>query len=97
MRVLKWNVPVDDQIHEIGWGVVVHVQCQFAVNVLQVWTLESDDPGLVDPTRPVQVFGTGHVVPPGLTYLGTTVAASTLVWHLFGDLFPPDREKRSDE
>lgn len=79
-RVLKWNVPVDDQPHEIGSGRVLHVACQYGPESVQVWTLEYGEPT----TRLAQVFGTGQPLPGTVdAHLGSTVTARALVWHVF--------------
>lgn len=79
--VLKWNVPVDDETHEIGGGPVCFVGCQSRSDIVQVWTIE-------DPTAPswrrVGVFGTGQPVTARGPFLGTAIAAGGfLVWHVF--------------
>lgn len=82
MRVLKWGVPVDDAVHTIGSGKVLHVGVGYDVRLVHVWTEESTDPGLVDMERRVQVFGTGQSLPPRARHLGTAVVGG-LVWHLY--------------
>ena len=80
VRVLKFNVPVDNQWHPVGGGPVLHVGCQDAV-VVAVWTLED---GSADHSRTVRVFGTGYPLPNGVEHVGTAVAVGgRLVWHLF--------------
>lgn len=80
-RVLKWDVPVDDQPHKIGTGRVVHVACQGGPESVQVWTIELPEPAR---SRPVQVFGTGQPIPGQWAHIGSTLAADgALVWHVF--------------
>lgn len=87
-RVLKWDVPVDDQAHKIGTGEVLHVAVQTAPNAVQVWTLEPDKPSL---WKPVQVFATGQPIPARWKHIGTALALSVTpfsviapyVWHVF--------------
>lgn len=80
-RVLKWEVPVDDETHEISGGPVVHVACQHTADVVMVWTEESD---LTLAPRTVRVFGTGHPIPKAATHIGSVVTAGgALVWHLY--------------
>lgn len=80
LRVLKWNVPVDDRPHEVGTGRVLHVACQHGPESVQVWTLELGEPH----TRLAQVFGTRQLLPAAVdAHLGSTVVARTLVWHVF--------------
>lgn len=80
-RVLKWSVPVDSQPHPIGAGPVLHVACQSAVDSVEVWTLEPDEPG----TRFAQVFGTGLLLPGSVQkHIGSAVTAGgALIWHVF--------------
>lgn len=80
MRVLKWNVPVDDKPHEIGSGSVVLVACQNGPEAVQVWTEEETKYRL----RKARVYGTGMVVRDGATHLGSTMALDgALVWHVY--------------
>lgn len=82
MRVLKWDVPVDDKDHPIGSGKVVLVACQFGSGVVQVWTEEPDDRPKM---RRARAYGTGHVIPARDVHIGSTVALNTtLVWHVYG-------------
>lgn len=80
LRVLKWDVSVDDRPHRIGGGKVLHVACQGPVDVVQVWTLET---GTDFPMVDVQVFATGQPLPGSVVeFVGTTLAYP-LVWHVF--------------
>lgn len=81
-RVLKWDVPVDDQPHKIGTGPVVLVACQDRADVVQVWTHEVGPPRQ---SRVVQAFATGRVLPQNArTHVGSTLAlGGSLVWHVF--------------
>lgn len=81
-QVLRWDVPVDDQMHSIGSGPVVNVDSR-GLGVVEVWTDESEASVSVD--RMVQVYGTGHIVPDIATHLGSTLDGGNpgLVWHLF--------------
>lgn len=82
-RILKWDVPVDDAEHLIGWGHVLSVGCQYEPDTVQVWTLEDCSDGPPEPRRPVRVFGTGQPLPDSVEHLGTAlVAGKPLVWHL---------------
>jgi hypothetical protein len=83
-RVLKWEVKVDDMPHEVGSGMVVHVECQHGPSIVHVWTEETEES--LDRMRTVQIFGTGQPIPITALWLGTTVAKSaitTLVWHAY--------------
>lgn len=81
LRVLKWNVPVDDKPHEIGGGHVLLVACQHGPESVQVWTVELDEPR----TLLAQVFGTGQPLPGSVqAHVGSAVTAGgELVWHVF--------------
>jgi hypothetical protein len=80
--VLKWDVPVDDTTHRIGGGQIVHVGCQYASDVVTVWTVEPRRGATT--RRRVQVFNTGHPLPYFAEHVGTAMAANgALVWHLF--------------
>lgn len=78
-RVLRWDVPVDDEWHEIGGGRVVEVsartQRERPGDLVEVWTLEGAHvPTTTEPPmRSVIVIGTGHTAPPNTEYLGTAV------------------------
>jgi hypothetical protein len=92
-RVLKWTVPVDDRPHNIGTGRIAHVACQHGPDAVQVWTVEGPE---ASPVRPVQVFGTGHLVPAYWHHVGSAVTAGgQLVWHVFEA--PPEQWGRGDE
>ena len=84
MRVLKWNVDVDDVPHPIGPGKVVLVECQHAdANSVQVWTEETSDRP-EQHVRAAQVYGTGHDIPEGLKHVGSCLALNgRLVWHVY--------------
>jgi hypothetical protein len=83
VRVLKWDVPVDDKPHMIGGGEIIHVACQRIASSVQVWTEEEDEPEL---TQRVIVVGTGHVYPQephGHWHaVGTALTDIGLVWHV---------------
>lgn len=79
-RVLKWDIPVDDEPHMAG-AYPVHVMCQDTYETVQIWTLDAGD-GHRD--TPYQVFGTGQPVPDGAVYVGTAPALKgQLIWHIF--------------
>ena len=81
MRVLRYEVPVDDAWHEISLtGPVVHVACRNGVrDVVHAWALA--DVGTAYTAR-LRVFGTGQDVSLDTVYRGTAIA-EPLVWHLF--------------
>lgn len=80
-QVLRWEVPVDDQVHPVGTGPVVMVASR-KPGVVEVWTEELGDPS---PLKLMQVFGTGHLIPRHGAHVGSTFDAGTtgLVWHLY--------------
>lgn len=90
--IYKWEVPVDDQTHEIGGGRVVHVACMREPDVVQVWTEEfMYDPDIPHVNAgevmvkkvPVRVVGTGQPYNGGGSVVGTCITGSgRLVWHV---------------
>jgi hypothetical protein len=92
-RILRWEVPVDDQPHKIGGGRVVHVairpqRIQGRDHRVEVWTdetLASEWPEGPDPqTATVQVFGTGQRLPETTgEHVGAAIEPDgVLVWHV---------------
>lgn len=84
-RILRWEVPVDDEPHLIGAGPVVHIDSRRdrfpRGDRVEVWTLSSQ--ACPEPSRRVQVVGTAHPFPIDWTPLGSVVALDgLLVWHL---------------
>jgi hypothetical protein len=93
-RVLRWEVPVDDEWHEIGAGRVVEVAArahhQRPGDLVEVWTLE-DFAGTSTADlrrRPVTVIGTGHPAPNDAAYLGTAIVPAFRV-HETGQIRHP--------
>lgn len=82
-RVLRWDVPVDDQWHDIGGGPVVHVAARAhrerPGDLVEVWTLEDNAPDAQIPKRSVTIVGTGHNVPDGVYHLGSAVVPTLTV------------------
>lgn len=73
--VLKWTVPVDDQVHEIGGGPIVHISAPpSCIDEVLVWTEEQPPPYRVDP-RKVQIVGTGQSFNEFANVLGSVVVA----------------------
>jgi hypothetical protein len=79
-RVLRWDVPVDDQWHEIGAGYVAHVAARTHRerhgDLVEVWTVEDvadTQVSVVVPMRSVAVVGTGHQVPDNAEHIGSAV------------------------
>lgn len=81
-RILRYQVPVDDQVHEVEMrGDIVAVGCRNPA-VVEFWAwCDVDYPPTV---RRFTVVGTGNPVPEGANlHHGTTVApGGRLVWHL---------------
>lgn len=82
--IYKYQVPVDGQIHDysIPTGAIVrHVDQQG--NYPHLWVeVQSDAPTV---TRTFRVFGTGHPIPDGFVYVGSTMDGP-FVWHVFEQL-----------
>jgi hypothetical protein len=78
-RILRYIVPVDDGWHTVYTaGRPLHVACRSA-DMVEFWAWES---GTELPTE-YRVYGTGHTVEPGATYVGTALTpGGHLVWHL---------------
>lgn len=80
-RILRYEVPVDDQYHEFDLrGDVLAVGCR-QPTVAEFWATHSDDAPTV--TRRFLVVGTGHPMPDNAAHRGTATApGGHLVWHL---------------
>jgi hypothetical protein len=82
IRILRYEVPVDDQWHEHGLsGAILHIASR-RPDVVEFWALDSG--GAPYPRR-FRVYGTGHPIDgdPEPAYRGTALAAGgSLVWHL---------------
>ena len=85
-RILKFQVPVDDQAHRLmlpdgAW--IVHVDVQgAAIDVVTFWALV--ETGQPEVPRAFHVYPTGAPVTSDCDYVGTALAAAGgLVWHLF--------------
>lgn len=99
-RVLRWEVPVDDEWHDIGAGRVVHVAARSyrkrPGDLVEVWTLEVDyagDGSTADlAMRPVTVIGTGHPAPSPAWYIGTAIVPAFVVHETGQSRHPLDVE-----
>jgi hypothetical protein len=83
--VYKYEVPVDDEWHEIrtpGTATFLHVGNQGGHGV-QLWA-EVAKVNLGVAVRKVRVFGTGQNIPDGAIYVGTTMAGP-FVWHVYAE------------
>lgn len=75
----KWTIPVDDRPHEIGGGTITHARAR-TPNEVEVWTEENlENP---NPSRLVQVIGTGQRYSNGNVKVTIPVDNSILVWHV---------------
>lgn len=84
MRIYRYEVPVDDQTHEVHIeGDPLHVGCR-QTDVVEFWAAA----GPLSPGSPRRftVVGTGHPFDDAYRYWGTAVApGGQLVWHLLED------------
>ena len=100
-RVLRWEIPVDDEWHWIGAGQVAHVAARThrerPGDLVEVWTIEQtpdpaehreQDTTFRVPMRPAIAVGTGHPSPIGAEHLGTAVVPVFVV-HETGQLRHP--------
>lgn len=79
-RILRYEVPVDDQWHLFRAGEPLHVACR-DTEVVEFWAWETADGTLA--YREFLVVGTGHYVEEGVRHIGTAlVPGGGLVWHL---------------
>lgn len=90
-RVLRYEVPVDDEWHEIVAGEALHVDCR-RFDTVEFWALEG-----TEFTQTLRVFGTGQPLPDEpLKHVGSALSPfaperpllrgamrGELVWHLF--------------
>lgn len=80
IRVLRYDVPVDDQTHRLDlFGALLHVAAR-RPEAVEVWAVH--DPEMPPTTYHLVVVGTGHPWPPDAVWKGTAVAPHGLVWHL---------------
>lgn len=92
-RILRYEVDVNDRPKRIGDGPVLMAQrWRQAVTRrhdptgrVEVWvevSLDESWPATDEPTRLVQVFGTGREIPIGAVWLASCLDGP-LVWHLY--------------
>lgn len=83
-RILRYEVPVDDQWHKVELtGRILHVACR-KPGIVEFWAFSGEEGPF---TVQFTVVGTGHEIKDDETrYVGTTFDAHTknLVWHLLG-------------
>jgi hypothetical protein len=91
-KVLRWEIPIDDEDHPVTFaGNVSYVAITSLIpgigtGKLEFWTFDdtsyTNDPD-VPRARLFRVFGTGQEVPKGYFLIGTAPRVSGLVFHLF--------------
>jgi hypothetical protein len=86
-RMYRYEVPVDDQSHLIPLSGLsdaygpLHVEAVTA-HLVEFWA--EQDTNALTRARAFQVFGTGHPLPDGATWVGTCTRLNNgLVWHLY--------------
>ncbi len=82
MRVLRYEVPVDDRVHGHRLtGKVLHVASR-EPQLVEFWALADIRAPVV---RFFRVYATGQPIPTAVDYVGTCFDGSgrALVWHLF--------------
>lgn len=84
-RILKTDIPIDDQWHVVETADVRHVGQQHDDTTVTFWWEETADVR----ARRLRVFGTGHEIPDDTTYVGTVQASNGLVWHLIEEGLRP--------
>lgn len=89
-RMFRYEVPVDDQEHRrVVHGIVKKVATQpwrpGETPVVEFWAEDTTPaPGGTQLLRSFCVFGTGHPLPEGAEWRGTTDRdPAGLVWHLY--------------
>lgn len=99
-RILKYQIPVDDQWHEHDAGVgndyFAHVDHQVD-GFVTLWTHEW---GQGDRRKVwLRVVGTGHDFPGNSfsKYVGTALDPRGLVWHLIVSIYVPTHETMGNQ
>lgn len=85
MRILRYTIPVDDQVHEYylhGLPIKVAI-CEKDVHNVEFWVLDRGQE-LINTPFNLKVVGTGQEIFKGSLYVGTTERdiETGLVWHL---------------
>lgn len=84
-RVLRYEVPVDDQWHRVMFADnsnVVHVGSRTA-GIVEFWAVPPKEVEARNCAYEFRVFGTGHPIEDG-SYVGSTYDLGGMaVWHLF--------------
>lgn len=87
-RMHRYTVPVDDQPHGFDLAPLAMSPTVEATRLddgryaVAFWSEHDENASTM--TRSFQVFGTGHPLPPGASFVGTAPrTAEGLVWHLY--------------
>ncbi len=82
-RMFRYTVRADDRPWTFDLtGDPVHVANGATVAEVEFWAEHTE--GAPARARRFQVFGTGHLLPPGARYVGTCPRTlSGIVWHLY--------------
>jgi hypothetical protein len=80
--IRRYRIDVDGKPHTVLLtGDPLHVEAAGSTHV-DFWALHT--PGRLETVRTFQIFGTGHDLPAGARYIGTTGRTlASLIWHLF--------------
>lgn len=89
MIIGRFEVPRDDQEHEVAfWGGVLAVSA-VSVDLVEFWAPVPDDNAFWElAPRRMLVVGTGQPLPAGMNYCGTVIVplpnsgSQRAVWHL---------------
>lgn len=81
--IYRYEVTVDDEIHELPVGRIVHAtryrhHAGFMLPRLEVWILQAPEESSM---RQVTVVGTGQLVPEGFMH-AASILDGRFVWHL---------------
>ena len=84
----RYEIPVDDQVHQITIGLgLIHVAARKR-DVVEVWAYAPTGNSAM--TRSFLVVGTGQPCPVGTWHAGTAITPDgQLVWHLLETVTPP--------
>lgn len=90
-RILRWEIPIDDQDHQVAAsGPVIAAEARFqpAGGVLSFWTVEFEPAAAAwmergeGTERTFRAFATGQPIPPRWRWWATAPRVSGLVFHL---------------
>jgi len=83
MTIYKYPVSSD---LDLPFGAKV-IDFSFQEGLPYLWAIVDSATDQIQ-TRRFQVIGTGHEIPSGMTYIGTTHVDAPFVWHLFEVTLP---------